>query len=182
MSKDPFQILADELTLIRGEITNLQRTSLDKDEAKKLHAIVAAAVDNMWQATTDAPQALQSELKHDRMQMARDASNAATQAAEVVLGSIREQLTQERHELARATGEARREAWRWFGGFWVWLTSMLATGAVIGVLATIWIQGRSDAREFGQYPGIFCGGAGGQVVEQDNGATYCAIWIKPPEQ
>jgi len=65
---------------------------------------------------------------------------------------------------------------------WVWLGSMLATGAVIGVLAMVWFAGRDDAREFGQFPGIYCGSAGGQVVEQDNGSSYCAIWIKRPEQ
>ena len=32
--KDTFQILADEITLIRGEIKQLQRSSLNKDEAK----------------------------------------------------------------------------------------------------------------------------------------------------
>ena len=31
MSKDPFQILADELTLIRKDMDQLQRTSLNKD-------------------------------------------------------------------------------------------------------------------------------------------------------
>ena len=44
MSKDPFQILADELTLIRKDMDQLQRTSLNKDEAKKLNQIVTAAV------------------------------------------------------------------------------------------------------------------------------------------
>ncbi len=59
---------------------------------------------------------------------------------------------------------------------------MLAAGALIGTLATVWITGRGDAREFGQFPRIYCGTAGGQVIEQDNGSSYCAIWIKPPEQ
>ena len=31
MSKDPFQILADELTLIRKDMDRMQRTSLDKE-------------------------------------------------------------------------------------------------------------------------------------------------------
>ncbi len=78
----------------------------------------------------------------------------------------------ERAKLSRAAEEARREAWPWFGGFsWVWLVSMLATGAVIGALAMAWIQGRGDAREFGLFPRIYCGTAGGQVVEQDNGSA-----------
>ena len=44
MSKDPFQILADELTLIRKDMDQLQRTSLNKDEAKTLNQAVMGAV------------------------------------------------------------------------------------------------------------------------------------------
>jgi hypothetical protein len=59
---------------------------------------------------------------------------------------------------------------------------MLATGAVIGALAMAWIGGTIAARDFGDYPGVFCGSAGGQVVKQDNGSSYCAIWINRPGQ
>ena len=51
MSKDPFQILADELTLIRKDMDHLQRTSLDKDEAKMLNKAVIKAAAMMAQAT-----------------------------------------------------------------------------------------------------------------------------------
>jgi hypothetical protein len=61
-----------------------------------------------------------------------------------------------------------REAWRWFGGVLVWLASVLTTGAPIGALAMAWIGGTIAAR--------------GQVVEQDNGSSYCAIWINRPDQ
>ena len=62
-----------------------------------------------------------------------------------------------------------------------WLASMLAAGAVIGALAMAWIQGRGDAREFGQFPGVCCGPAGGQRMETDTW-VYCAVPIreKPP--
>ena len=136
----------------------------------------------MRRATKETPQALQSALKADRDRMARNATQAATEAAERVLGDIREQLAQERQKLSQAAGEARREAWRWFGGFWVWLASVGAAGALLGALAAFWITGRGDAREFGQFPSIYCGTAGGQVVEQDNGSSYCAIWINRPDQ
>jgi hypothetical protein len=59
---------------------------------------------------------------------------------------------------------------------------MLATGAVLGLLAAFLIIGRGDAREFGQYPRIYCSSAGGQVVEQDDGSSFCAIWITAPSQ
>jgi hypothetical protein len=112
----------------------------------------------------------------------RSATQAATRAAESAMAGIRHDLDNERAKLSQAAGEARRAAWRRFGGFWVWLASMLATGAVLGALAMAWIAGRGDAREFGQFPSIYCGTAGGQVVEQDNGSSYCAIWINRPDQ
>ena len=182
MTKDPFQILADELTLIRKDMDQLQRTSLNKDEAKTLNQAVMGAVLRMAKATEDAPGEIQEALEADRDQMARSATQAATRAAESAMAGIRHDLDNERAKLSQAAGEARREAWRWFGGFWVWLASMLATGALLGALATVWLTGRSDAREFGQFPGIYCGGAGGQVVEQNDGSSYCAVWIKTPDQ
>jgi hypothetical protein len=182
MSKDPFQELVDELTALRRSIEHIARTSLDKDEAKKLNQIVTAAVLKMAKTTEDAPGEIQGALEADRDQMARSATQAATRAAESAMAGIRHDLDNERAKFSQAAGEARREAWRWFGGFWVWLAAMLATGAVIGVLAMALIQGRGDAREFGQYPSIYCGTAGGQVIEQDNGSSYCAIWINRPDQ
>ena len=177
MSKDPFQILADELTLIRKDMDQLQRTSLDKDEAKKLNQIVTAAVMKMAKAAEDAPGEIQGALEADRDQMAHSATQAATRAAESAMAGIRHDLDNERAKLTQAAGEARREAWRWFGGFWVWLASMLATGAVIGALAMAWIQGRGDAREFGQFSGVYCGPAGGQRMETDTW-VYCAVPIR----
>ena len=182
MSKDPFQELVDELTALRRSIEHIARTSLDKDEAKTLNQAVLKAATMMAQTTKDAPGEIQDALQADRDQMAHIAIQAATKAAESTMADIRQDLNNERTRFSQAAGEARREAWRWFGGFWVWLASMLATGAIIGTLATVWITGRGDAREFGQFPSIYCGNAGGQVVEQVNGSSYCAIWINRPDQ
>ncbi len=52
-AKDPFQILADELTLIRKDMDRLQRTSLDKDEAQALHESVTKALTDMRKATRE---------------------------------------------------------------------------------------------------------------------------------
>ena len=182
MSKDPFQELVEELTALRRSIEHIARTSLDKDEAKKLNQIVTAAVLKMAKAAEDAPGEIQGALETDRDQMARSATQAATKAAESAMAGIRHDLDNERAKLSQAAGEARREAWRWFGGFWVWLASVGAAGALLGALAAFWITGRGDAREFGQFPSAYCGTAGGQVVEQDNGSSYCAIWINRPDQ
>ena len=182
MSKDPFQILADELTLIRKDMDQLQRTSLNKDEAKTLNQAVMGAVLRMAKATEDAPGEIQEALEADRDQMARSATQAATRAAESAMAGIRHDLDNERAKLSQAAGEARREAWRWFGGFWVWLASVGAGGAVLGLLTAFLIMGRGDAREFGQYPQVYCTTAGGQIVEQDDGSSFCAIWIDRPSQ
>ena len=182
MSKDPFQILADELTLIRKDMDHLQRTSLDKDEAKMLNKAVIKAAAMMAQATMEAPEKIQNALQADRDQLTRSATQAATKAAESAMIGIGQDLDNERLRLSQAAGEARREVWRWFGGFWVWLASMLATGALLGALAMAWIGGTIAARDFGDYPGVFCGSAGGQVVEQNDGSSYCAVWIKMPAQ
>lgn len=176
MSKDLFQVLADELTLVRHDIAKLQRTSLDKEEAEALHAIVAKAIKDMRQATAEAPQALQKTLKADRDRMARDAAQAAREAAERVMGEIRGQLQAERLHFAQSAGEARRAAWRSFGGFWVWLLSMLATGALMGALGAFWIMGEDNAKAFGRYPSLHCTGAGGEVLANDSGREACVFW------
>ena len=84
--------------------------------------------------------------------------------------------------LSQAAGEARREAWRWFGGFWVWLASIGAAGALIGALAVFWLQGRADAKAFGQYPSIYCTPAGGAFADQRDGSRYCIFMVSPPTQ
>ena len=108
MSKDPFQILADELTLIRKDMDQLQRTSLNKDEAKTLNQAVMGAVLRMAKTTEDAPGEIQEALEADRDQMARSATQAATRAAESAMAGIRHDLDNERAKLSQAAGEARR--------------------------------------------------------------------------
>lgn len=184
MSKDPFQILAEELTLIREDMEKLQRTSLDKDEAQALHQIVAQAVKNMQQATKAAPGEIQKALGADRDQMARSATQAATRAAESAMAGIRHDLDSERAKLSQAAGEARREAWRYFGGFWVWIASMVATGAVLGLMIAYGMETAKSALSVNDLARYNCGLSwfGGQVVELNNGSSYCAFWIKPPKQ
>jgi len=43
-------------------------------------------------------------------------------------------------ELSDAAGEARKQAWRYFGGFWVWLVSVGALGAFVGAITTMAVQ------------------------------------------
>ena len=92
MSKDPFQELVDELTALRRSVEHLSRTSLDKDEAKKLNQIVTAAVLKMAKAAEDAPGDIQEALETDRDQMARSATQAATRPSTHEGGQKRQDL------------------------------------------------------------------------------------------
>ena len=107
---------------------------------------------------------------------------AATDAASRAIEKSHAETSSAARDYAKAAGEARRAAWRYFGGFWVWLASVGAGGAVLGLLTAFLIMGRGDAREFGQYPQVYCTTAGGQIVEQDDGSSFCAIWIDRPSQ
>ena len=180
--KDTFQILADEITLIRGEIKQLQRSSLNKDEAKALNQQLVQGVASMAQTGQAVYEAISERMDLRLEKLAMETILAATDTARRAIEKSHAETSSAARDYAKAAGEARREAWRYFGGFWVWLASMLATGAIIGALAMAWIVGRGDAREFGQFPSIYCGTAGGQVVEQDNGSSYCAVWINRPDQ
>lgn len=180
--KDPFEILADEITLIRRQVDHLQRTSLDKDEAEAFNVRVAEVLN----ALADVAPALQKVMQRDLAQAALEVRRHAVEAAQ---GAAREAIEKSHAEslkaakgLSRAAGEARRQAWRYFGGFWVWLASIGAAGALVGALAVFWLQGRADAKAFGQYPGIYCPTAGGQVVTNAEGRRFCAFWIDQPPQ
>lgn len=61
-AKDPFQILADELTLIRKDMDRLQRTSLDKEDAEALHAMLAEGVDQMCKVGPQVQKAIDNRL------------------------------------------------------------------------------------------------------------------------
>ena len=180
--KDPFQQLVDEITLIRQDMERLKRTSLDKEDAEALHEMLAEGVDRMCKVGPEVQKAIDNRLLAVAAVLREETSKAAASAAEGAIEKTRAESLEAARSLSQAAGEARRQAWRYFGGFWVWLASMLATGAIIGALAMAWIAGRGDAREFGQFPSIYCGSAGGQVVEQNNGSSYCAIWINRPDQ
>ena len=181
-STDPFLVLVDDIGALRRQIENLQRTSLDRDEAEHLNATIAKSLDNMAQTGKRLEQRLEGQLQLATAKTNRAAIEAAQDAARGAIRESHAEILQTAKSLSQAAGEARREAWRWFGGFWVWLASIGATGALLGALMAFWITGRGDAREFGQFPRVYCTTAGGQVVEQQDGSSFCAIWIKPPPQ
>ena len=183
MSKDPFQILADELTLIRNDMSKLQRTSLDKDEAEALNEAIVKSTDLMGDLIMKAAREVSEGAKRNRDQIARNTEQAAARAAQSAVEGLREHLDTERLRFAQAAGEARREAWRYFGGFWAWALCLLATGAFLGLLtASILETGRSLFRikDMVRY-GCEYSTVGGTLVERDDGSSYCAFWVDRPE-
>ena len=180
--KDPFEILADEITLIRRQVDHLQRTSLDKDEAEAFNVRVAEVLNSLAEVAPALQKVMQRDLAQAALDVRRHAVEAAQGAAREAIEKSHAESLKAAKDLSRAAGEARREAWRWFGGFWVWLVSIGATGALIGALAVFWLQGHADAKAFGEYPRIFCTSAGGQIVTNPEGRRFCALWVDPPTQ
>jgi hypothetical protein len=180
--KDTFDILAQELILIRRQVDHLQRTSLDKDDAEALNLTVTSFLERLEKVAPTMQTAIRHDLSRSMLDVRNYAIEAAGIAAREAIKEAHADSIKAARSLSKAAEEARREAWRYFGGFWVWLASVGVGGAALGLLAAFLITGRGDAREFGQYPGIYCTSAGGQIVEQEDGSTFCAIWIKPPSQ
>ena len=110
MTKDTFQILADEITLIRGEVQQLRRSSLDKGDAEYLNAEVSEALNRMGTAAANAPRDLMRALETDRAETSRLAVQSATQAAQRAVEGVQGKLEAERQEYAQKLSEARREA------------------------------------------------------------------------
>lgn len=180
--KDPFEILADEITLIRRQMDHLQRTSLDKDEAEAFNATIAKFIAQLGKTAPTMQEAMRRDLAYVGHDVRKHAVEAAQGAAREAIEKSHAESIRAAQSLSQAAGEARRQAWRYFGGFWVWLASIGAAGALIGALAVFWLQGRADAKAFGQHPRIYCTTAGGQVVTNPEGRRFCAFWIDQPAQ
>ena len=181
-SKDSFEILADELARMGQQIAHLQRTSLNKTEAEALNQQLVQGVASMAQTGQAVYEAISERMDLRLEKLAMETILAATDAARRAIEKSHAETSSAARDYAKAAGEARRAAWRYFGGFWVWLASVGAGGAVLGLLTAFLIMGRGDAREFGQYPRVYCTSAGGQIQEQADGSSFCAIWIKRPSQ
>jgi len=178
--KDPVDQIVDEITLLRREVADLRRFSLDRSEAEALHGMVAEGIERMAKVGPAVQQRILHSLATAALDVRHDAAHAATEAAKDAIREAHYESVGAARDLRKAAGEARREAWRWFGGFWVWLASIGATGALVGALAVFWLQGRADAHRFGDYPNLYCSSAGGEFIEQTNGSRYCVFQVKPP--
>lgn len=194
MTKDTFQILADEITLIRKDIERLQRTSLNKDEAKNLNEVLVKSLDRMSGtgdyvleesakildgrlATFGADIAgLAQNLRTVIVNVAAEASEKAVQtinresisATKDLLKTIEathQETIASARDLTRSARGAHRETLRYFGGFWVWICCVGSVGCLLSALAAFWMTGRDDARAFWPYPSLYCRDAGGDRRE-----------------
>ena len=181
-SSDPFLALVDDIGALRRQIENLQRTSLDRNEAEAFNVRVAEVLNSLAEVAPALQKVMQRDLAQAALDVRRHAVEAAQSAAREAIEKSHAESLKAAKDLSRAAGEARREAWRWFGGFWVWLTSIGATGVLVGALAMFWLQGRADAHKFGEHPRIYCASAGGRFVDQSDGSRYCIFMTSPPTQ
>ena len=174
--KSPTQLMADledQVRLLRSDVKNLAGASLSKEDARLMR-------NNLVDKHNQITEALETQGQQN-INLEKEALRLATEATREAVQSNMAQIERETlrlaRELSKATGEARSQAWRYFGGFWVWIVSMLASGALLGVLATIWLQGRADAIQFGEAPAWYCETAGGKVTQDTNNRDVCVFWL-----
>ncbi|MGR3468885.1 MAG: hypothetical protein ACU0CI_13510 [Shimia sp.] len=182
MSKDPFQQLVDEITLIRGEVQQLRRVSLDKDEAEKLNELVVESVDHMTSAAVGARRAIRQDLEADRTQTRAEVVQSATAAAQGAVEGVKAELEAERREYADSLSEARRAARRAKLLSWPIVAALLATGALLGSLTAYGTETAKSVLSLDREVRIACGITVGQVIEREDGSSYCATWIVTPDQ
>lgn len=178
---DPFEILADEITRIRRQIDHLQRTSLNRQEAEDLNGMVTHSLDRMANLGPYLTGTITSQLRLSVDEIRDTATNAAQSAAEAAIHRTHAQSLDAARSLSQAAGEARREAWRYFGGFWVWLASVALAGALLGALGVFLLQNLANGPVPDPKPATWCTAAGGQVATNTEGRRFCGIWIDPPE-
>mgnify|MGYP000160783448 CR=1 FL=1 len=107
--KDTFQILADEITLIRGEIKQLQRSSLNKDEAKALNQQLVQGVDSMAQTGQAVYEAISERMDLRLEKLAIETILAAKDAASGAIAKNHAETIAAARDLSKgsAAGECR---------------------------------------------------------------------------
>lgn len=180
-AKSPAQLmndLTDQVRLLRQDVVNLTATATTKKEAAALRASVEASAKEAHERGTEALKLAErviSKTYHANLEAARDG------AAKAVAG-LQDEVRAAANTMRLETLKGRRASLFWSGGVLAVFGGLAALGALLGVLGHFWLQGRADARAFGEHPGIFCKAAGGTVVTNPDGSSYCAFWIKHPSQ
>ncbi|WP_341485334.1 hypothetical protein [Thioclava sp. GXIMD4215] len=181
---DPVDEMLHELTALRRSVENLARTSLTRNEAKQLNTELLTSAKAVLTTGKYIESTIRTELAVTAQDIRKDTQEAAGKAARDAIANSHAKSLEAARSLSKAAGEARREAWRYFGGFWVWLLSMLALGALIGALLAYGTETAKSALSVETMARYSCERSwfGGQIVNQDDGSSYCAFWIKPPSQ
>ncbi len=180
-SKSPAQLmndLTDQVRLLRQDVTNLTATATTKKEAAALHASIQASAKEAQDRSKkilDAAEAVISKGYYANLEAARDG------AAKAVSG-LQDEVRAAANTMRLETLRGGRQALFWSGGVLAVFGGLVALGALLGVLGHMWMQGRADARAFGQRPWVFCEAAGGQLATSDSGRQFCAVWIDPPAE
>ena len=178
--KSPAQLmndLTDQVRLLRQDVVNLTATATTKKEAAALRASVQASVKEAQEGsakTLKLAEQVISRTYHANLAAARDG------AAKAVAG-LQDEVRQAANRMRLETLKGSRQALYWSGGVFALAGGLLALGALLGVLGHFWLQGRADARAFGEHPGIFCKGAGGELMTSPAGDDACVIWLEPPK-
>ena len=170
--------LTDQVRLLRQDVADLTATATTKKDAAALRAAVQASVKEAQERSAkvlDAAEQVIDRSYQANLQAARD--GAATAVA-----GLQDEVRAAANRMRLETLKGSRQALYWSGGVFAVAGGLVALGALLGALGHFWLQGRADARAFGEHPGIFCTGAGGTVVTGDDGSSYCALWIKHPSQ
>ena len=179
--KSPAQVindLSDQVRLLRQDVTNLTATATTKKEAAALRASVQASVKEAQDRSAKVLNAAERVI--DRSYQAN--LQAAREGAAKAVAGLQDEVRQAANRMRLETLKGSRQALYWSGGVLAVFGGLIALGALLGALGHFWLQGRADARAFGERPGVFCEAAGGTVVTNDDGSSYCAFWIKHPSQ
>jgi len=175
VSKDPFQILADEITLIRSEIEKLQRTSLDKDEAKALHDHVTTSVDELRKAAPALHDQIDRKLTSAMAVIKDNTATAADESAKGAVMGAHAESVKAAKMLLRDAETARKGAWRTFGHFGAWMVTSGALGACVALLGAIALDGRAEGTALRAYGEIECKVRGGLMLNLTDGRTFCGF-------
>ena len=179
--RSPAQVindLSDQVRLLRQDVAVLTTTATTKKDAAALRAAVQASVKEAQDRSAkvlDAAERVIDRSYQANLQAARDG------AAKAVAG-LQDEVRQAANRMRLEALKGSRQALYWSGGVFAVAGGLVALGALLGVLGHFWLQGRADARAFGEHPGIFCTGAGGTVVTNPEKRRFCAFWIDPPMQ
>ena len=156
----------------------LTATATTKKDAAALRTAVQASVKEAQDRSAKVIDAAERVI--DRSYQAN--LQAAREGAAKAVAGIHDEVRSAAKAMRLEALKGSRQALYWSGGVMAVFGGLVALGALLGALGHFWLQGRADARAFGEHPGIFCKGAGGTVVTNPEGRRFCAFWIDLPMQ